>query len=93
MNAFFALLLVLTAGASVCLMLTLVPRGRPVLHGRGAVRAVGLGQLVVGLLWVAFGVAFLNQHGSHDARGWYVVVLGVLWAWQALRRLLSASRP
>lgn len=89
MNALFAVLLVLTVCTSVALMLSMIPRGRPVLRGGTAVRLIGLGQLAVGALWVAFGAGFLHERGSHDGRGWYAVVLGLLWVWQATRRLAS----
>jgi hypothetical protein len=66
-------------------------RGRA-LRTRATVRALGAGQLVLGGFWVLWGALYLGGHGRREAAGWYAVVFGLLWCWQALRRLLPGGR-
>jgi hypothetical protein len=82
--ALFALSLVL----AVVVVLSILPRTRRRFRTRQWRRLLGVTQLGLGGLWVLFGVLYLSRHGTHQAGGWYAVVLGALWCWQAARRLL-----
>ena len=65
-------------------------RGRA-FYTRQTGRALGTGQLAVGVLWVLWGAVDLGQRGRRDVSGLYAVAFGLLWCWQAVRRLVRNS--
>lgn len=91
MNALLVVLIFASLVLAAIPLLARVRRGRA-LHTRETARGLGVGQLLLGVLWVLWGAVYLGQHGPRAVAGLYAVVFGLLWCWQALRRLLSAGR-
>ena len=87
MTVLLAVLLTASLLMAFALLLSVSQRYRATLRRPTARRALGGGQLLVGLLWLLWGGIYLGQHGRSAGAGWYAVVLGALWAVQAVRRL------
>lgn len=87
MTVLLVALLLASLLLALALLLSVAHRYRAALRRPAARRALGGGQLLVGLLWLLWGAIYLGQHGRGAGAGWYAVVLGALWAVQAVRRL------
>lgn len=92
MNVFLLILLLLSLGLALLVLLAVLPSTRARFRTARMRRLLGLLQLGLGALWVVFGAVYLAGHGGRAIGGWYAIALGLLWGWQALRRLVPARR-
>lgn len=89
MTALFSLAALASLLIGVAILYSAMPRGVALRRGRGR-RWLGLGQLLVGLLWVTWGALALKGAGHLRAgAGPLGLVLGALWTAQAARRLFG----
>lgn len=90
--ALLVLLLLSAVVTLTALALTRLPRFRARYGGGRSLRTVGASQVIVGLLWAAWGAVYLGDHGRGAFSGWFVIALGALWILQGGRRLRIAKR-
>jgi hypothetical protein len=94
MGAMLLVLLILSAVlAFTALVLLRMRRFRSRYSTRQTARVIGVSQIVLGALWLGWGIGYLQSGGSARIGGWYAVLLGALWALQGARRLIRMRAP
>ena len=83
----FVALLALSLAMGIVLLAADMRRYRARQRHPAVRRALGGGQLVVGLLWVLWGWLYLAGSASGSRSGLFAIALGGLWGVQGLRRL------
>lgn len=89
MNVLLALLFLASLALGVAVLLSVSRSRRGVwLRSPQGTRSLGAAQLVIGVLWLAWGVAYYRMGVSGSQGGGLLgVVLGGLWCLQGARRL------
>ncbi len=89
MNILLLVLLLASLVFASAIIAPMLRHRRRVSRSAGASAAIATGQLLLGALWVLYGALYLRQQAQSRPAGIYLVIFGLLWCWQGVRRLAA----
>jgi hypothetical protein len=91
-NVLLVILLLASLLFAAAIIAPMLRHRRRVQRSPGAGGLIAAGQLLLGALWVFYGALYLTGKSHSRTAGIYLIIFGLLWCWQGVRRLAGLHK-